>query len=88
MTKDDNSDKDSSVTEEELREYAKDLSKGLFNSDNTSDFDERGLASGDEKLLDKTDAELFPDELEEYTEEEKKPRLIVDNESSSNKSDS
>ncbi len=88
MTKDDNSDKDSSITEEELRKYAKDLSRELFNSDNASDFDERGLASGDEESLDKTDAELFPDEIEEYTEEEKKLRLIVDNESSSKKNDS
>ena len=69
---DDKEDKNLEATEEEIREYAKKLSEGLFNSPDKSDFDERGLASGDAELLDKTDAELFPDEYEEYTEEEKK----------------
>lgn len=39
---------------------------------NNSDFDERELASGDINDLHKTDAELFPDELEEFTPEERR----------------
>lgn len=42
-------------------------------------FDERDLASGNLDLLEKSDAELFPDETEEYTEEERKPKVVVNN---------
>jgi len=41
-----------------------------------AEFDENGLISGSEKALTSTDAELFPDEIEEYKPEERKPRLI------------
>ena len=59
---------------ESLRRYAKKAAEGLFNPEN--DFDERELASGSNELLDKSDAELFPDEIEEYTAEEHKSRLV------------
>lgn len=38
-------------------------------------FDERGPIFGDIDNLDKTDAELFPSELEEYTPEERRKLL-------------
>lgn len=41
-----------------------------------ADFDECGVISGSVKALNSTDAELFPDELEEYTREERKPKLV------------
>lgn len=40
-----------------------------------ADFDERGPIFGDIKNLDKADAELFPDELEEYTPEERRKKI-------------
>jgi len=80
MTEEDKDNKSSENIDEELREHARKVSKGLFDSSYKSDFDERELASGDVELLEKSDAELFPDEIEEYTDEEKKPRVVVDNE--------
>jgi hypothetical protein len=44
------------------------------------DFNEQDVLAGDEELLEKTDAELFPDELEEYIPKERKPRLVANNE--------
>jgi len=69
----------SSKESEELRKYGNKATKNLFNSENNSDFDENELASGSVDLLEKTDAELFPDEIDEYTDEERKPRVIVNN---------
>lgn len=66
---------------EELRKYGKKAAKGLFSSGESSHFDENELASGSTDFLEKTDAELFPDEIDEYTKEERKPRVIVDNSS-------
>ncbi|VAW87629.1 hypothetical protein MNBD_GAMMA18-55 [hydrothermal vent metagenome] len=66
---------------EELRKYGNKAAKGLFSSKESSSFDENELASGNTDLLEKTDAELFPDEVDEYTKEERKPRIIVDNSS-------
>lgn len=60
----------------DLEDYAKQTSKDLFKTSSDSNFDERELASGSEELLDKSDAERFPDELEEYTKEERKPKII------------
>ena len=60
----------------DLDEYAKQISQDLFKTPIESDFDEKGLASGSEELIDKSDAERFPEELEEYTPEERKPKLI------------
>ena len=42
-----------------------------------SDFDEAGVLSGNEGLLAKSDSELFPDELEEYTPEERRNKFKV-----------
>lgn len=63
---------------EKLRSYGKEAKKGLF-SPEKSDFDERELASGSADLLEKSDAELFPDEAEEYKPEERKPRIVINN---------
>lgn len=73
---------------EELRRLAKKAAEGLFNSENNQDFDERGVLSGGADVADKSDAELFPDELEEYTPEERR-RLIRKclNKSPSNKTE-
>ncbi len=66
---------------EDLRKFSKKALEGLFDEKNKPDFDEAGVLAGDEDLLKKTDAELFPDELAEYTAEEKKPRVVIDNKS-------
>lgn len=41
-----------------------------------ADFDEEGILFGDAATTTATDAELFPDEVEEYRPEERKPRLV------------
>ena len=75
---------DPNETEQELRERLKKFSKkasdGLFDPE-SSDFDETELASGSPDLLDKTDAELFPEEIEEHTPEERRQKIISDNQS-------
>ena len=43
----------------------------------STDFEERGAIFGDIKNLDKSDAELFPDEIEEHTPEERRKKLKV-----------
>ncbi|MFC6631756.1 hypothetical protein [Microbulbifer taiwanensis] len=58
-----------------LLERAEARSKELFKN-GPADFDERGAISGSEESLTSTDAEAFPDELEEYRPEERKPRLV------------
>ena len=62
---------------EQIRKYAKEAAKDLFNPEAAPDFDEAGVLSGSEDLLDKTDAELFPDEIEEYTPEERRKAFKV-----------
>ena len=53
-------------------------SKKIFGKDyKPAEFDERGVIFGDIKDLDKSDAELFPDELEEYTPEERRETFRV-----------
>jgi hypothetical protein len=58
-----------------LLERAKARNKELFKN-GPADFDERGVISGGPETVRKSDAEAFPDELEEYTPEERKPRLV------------
>jgi len=74
---------DPNETIEEIRER---IRKGLrkntqdaFDYDSADDFDERGLVSGSFESCLKTDAELFPDEIEEYTPEERREKIIRDN---------
>ena len=73
---------DPNETPEQLRERLRKTKltskKDLFDSDK-SDFDETQLASGSSDLLKKSDAELFPDEIEEYTPEERRQKIIGDN---------
>jgi len=70
------SNKDEQV---DLKKYAKDAAKELFKNNKKSNFDEDKLASGSKDLLDKSDAERFPEELEEYTLEERRPRIVKKN---------
>ncbi len=42
-----------------------------------ADFEESGTIFGDIDNLDKSDAELFPDEIEEYTPEERRKNFKV-----------
>jgi len=64
---------------------AKDF-KDIF-SDNyqPADFDEVGVLSGNEDFLEKSDAELFPDEIEEYTPEERRKGFKVHSKNKNNK---
>ncbi|MGL6159725.1 hypothetical protein [Microbulbifer sp.] len=71
--------KESTDTLKELQKYAQKESERLFKNRKKSNFDEKDLASGSKDLLEKSDAELFPDEIEEYTEKEKRPKVIADN---------
>jgi hypothetical protein len=63
---------------ERLRKYAQEAKKGLF-SEKDADFEERGIISGSPDLCEKSDAELFPDEPEEYKPSERKPRIVINN---------
>ena len=60
-----------------VRKKAAKISKELFNSSKTSDFEDVGVLSGSAYSLDKTDAELFPDEIEEFTPEERRKGFKV-----------
>jgi hypothetical protein len=59
-----------------LKEQAKKDVDAIFGDNNKpTEFDERGAIFGDIENLDKTDAELFPDELEEFTPEERRKKV-------------
>ena len=58
-----------------MRKRAEERSKKLF-SGGPAEFDERGIISGGNQSIHSTDAEAFPDELEEYTPAERKPKLV------------
>ena len=60
-----------------LKEQTANDLKELLDPTKPRDFDEVGVLSGSEDLLDKTDAELFPDEIEEYTPEERRKAFKV-----------
>ncbi len=57
---------------EQVSQRAAERAKKMFKPDSRPEFDEIGVLSGSADLLEKTDAELFPDELEEYTPEERR----------------
>ncbi len=59
------------------KEHAKTSEKIFGKSYQPADFEEGGVIFGDIKNLDKTDAELFPDEIEEYTPEERRKGFKV-----------
>ncbi|ABC30541.1 hypothetical protein HCH_03810 [Hahella chejuensis KCTC 2396] len=50
-----------------------------------ADFDESGVIFGGEKSLNSSDAEAFPDEIEEYRPEERKPPLVHNSDKSRKK---
>jgi len=62
---------------EEIRKKLKKSSEDLFDPNNAPDFEERGVLSGSEESLEKTDGEQFPDELEEQTPEERRKKFKV-----------
>ena len=62
---------------EEVRKKLKKSSEDLFHPNSAPDFEERGVLSGSEESLEKTDGEQFPDELEEQTPEERREKFKV-----------
>lgn len=61
-----------------LIERAKNRKSSIFGENyKPAEFNERGVIFGDIENLDKSDAELFPDELEEYTPEERRETFKV-----------
>ncbi|WP_220446061.1 hypothetical protein ACONUD_00390 [Microbulbifer harenosus] len=66
----------------EFKEWLKKKSKGhvddiLGDDHRPADFETGGAIFGDAGSLDKSDAELFPDEIEEYTPEERREHFKV-----------
>jgi len=62
---------------EQVRKKTAKIAEELLDPSNPPDSDEIGVLSGSEELLGKTDAELFPDELEEYTPEERRKNFKI-----------
>ena len=61
-----------------LKERAKKHMDEMFGENyKPAEFDERGAIFGKAENLDKTDAELFPDEIEEHTPEELREKFKV-----------
>lgn len=58
-----------------IRKRAEARGKQLANA-NVKDFEETGLLAGGEDCLISSDAEAFPDEIDERTPQERKPRLV------------
>lgn len=59
--------------EQWLETQAQELSSEIFGKDHKpAKFENGGALVGNTENLEKTDAELFPDELEEYTPEERR----------------
>ena len=63
---------------ERLRKTKLTTENELFNVE-SNDFDETELASGSTDLIQQSDAELFPDEIEEYTPQERRQKMIKEN---------
>ncbi len=57
-----------------ILERAQARSDKLFKA--PADFEERGVISGNTDAINASDAESFPDELEEYSREERKPQIV------------
>lgn len=75
-------DKKPPIDSPEFKEWLKKKSKRhvddiLGENHEPADFETGGVVCGDADSLDKSDAELFPDELEEYTPEERRERFKV-----------
>ncbi len=58
-------------------QVAKDFKDIFGDNYQPADFEEGGAIFGDIKNLDKTDAALFPDEIEEYTPKERRKAFKV-----------
>jgi len=69
-------DLDSPEDREELRQYLKKSMKDLFNPEALPDFEEKGVLSGDgEALLSETEEDIYLQEIDEYSPEERRQRL-------------
>ncbi len=62
--------------------------KGIWDNHQPAEFEEGGAVFGDIKDIDKSDAELFSDEIEEYTHEERRKAFKIHEGSKNNKKDS
>ncbi len=60
-----------------MRKYAKEAANDLFDPKKAPDFSEISIMSGSKELLEKSDAELFPDEIEAYTPKERRKGFKV-----------
>lgn len=58
-----------------MRRRAEERSKKLFRE--PTEFNEREIISGSDQSIHSTDAEVFPDELKEYSPQERKPKLVT-----------
>lgn len=58
-----------------VRKRAEARGKQLSEAD-AADFEESGLLVGSEDALRSSDAQSYPDEPEEYTPEERKPKIV------------
>lgn len=60
-----------------IEERAAKRVKEVFGGDyKPAEFDESSGIAGSSEILDKTDAELFPDDTEDYMPSERKPKLV------------
>ena len=61
---------------EEIRRKMKVTAKDLFNPDNLANFEEEGgILNGPLENAEKSNGELFPNELEEQTQEERRKKI-------------
>ena len=67
------------------KQTAKDIKDIFGDNYQPADFEDGGAYFGDIENLDKTDAELFPDEIEEYTPEERRKGFTVHTQGKDNK---
>jgi len=69
-------DPDNPEDMEELRQSIKKSMEGLFNPEAFPDFEEKGVLCGDgEALLSETEEELYLQEIDEYSPEERRERF-------------
>lgn len=62
---------------ERIRKEMKEFTKDFFNPDSMPDFEEKGVLSGSEDSLFKDDGEVFPDESELHSPEDRRKNFKV-----------
>ncbi len=68
-------DPDNPEDMKKLRRYIKESMKDAFKTDSFPPFEEKGVLAGSESFLDETEEELYLQEIDEYTSEERRQRL-------------